>query len=111
MDQCWRKQQGKRKGGGFQGKVKVFLQGLQCFKAQIRLCYKGMHIEATESADMTTGHPGSSLPFLSPLGAWSESQQCLEPQLWSWTESLAGRDRTKLVQGSSGNRNKLQLLL
>lgn len=105
MNQCWRKQQGKRKGEDFQGKLKVFLQGLQCFKAQIRLCFKGMHIETTECANTTTGHPGSSLPFLSPLGAWSESQQCLEPQLWSQTESLDGSDRTKLVQGSPRDKN------
>lgn len=78
--------------------MEVFLQGLQYFKAQKRLCFKGMYIENTEHADTTMGHPGASLPFLSPLGAWPESQQCLEPQVWSQTESLGGRDRTKLVQ-------------
>lgn len=90
---------------GFEGKLKVFLQGLQCFKAQIRLCFKGMHTETTECADMRTGHSGSSLLLLSPLGAWSDSQQCLEPQLWSQTESLGGRVRTKIVQGSPRDRN------
>lgn len=96
----------KKELRGFEGKLKVFLQGLQCFKAQIRLCFKGMHSETTECADMRTGHSGSSLLLLlSPLGAWSDSQQCLEPQLWSQTESLGGRDRTKLVQGSPRDRN------
>lgn len=104
MDQCWRKWQGKRKGEGFQGKWKCFLQGLQCFKAQIRLCFKGMHIETAECDYMTIEHPGSSLLFLSPLDAWSESQQCLEPQLWSQNREPkvggTGPSLSKAAQGT-----------
>lgn len=46
----WGKWQRKRKGGGFQGKLESFLQVLLCFKAQARLCFKGMHIETSELA-------------------------------------------------------------
>lgn len=50
----WRKWQGKKRKGGFQGKLEGFLQGLQCFKAQVRLCFRGMHIDTNEHADVTT---------------------------------------------------------
>lgn len=46
----WGKWQRKRKGGGFQGKLESFPQVLLCFKAQARLCFKGMHIETSELA-------------------------------------------------------------
>lgn len=99
----------KKELRGFERKLKVFLQGLQCFKAQIRLCFKGMHTETTECADMRTGHSGSSVLLLSPLGAWSDSQQCLEPQLWSQTEpGWEGQDQACPRQPKG---QKLELLL
>lgn len=62
----------KKEGRGFQGKTEGFPQVLQHLKA--RACFKGMHIEASEHADMTTGHIGPLVPSCSPLGVWLQVQ-------------------------------------